>query len=95
MILELVTMSVKPELKAEFEETYRQASPLMSRARGNLGHELKRCVETDGRYILLIKWATIEDHLQGFRGSPDHAEWQRRMHPFYAAKSFIEHYEAV
>ena len=95
MILEMVTMSVKPECTAEFERTYAEASHLMSRAKGNLGHELKRCVETPGRYVLLIKWASIEDHLQGFRGSPDHQEWQRRFHPLYAAKSLVEHYQAV
>jgi heme-degrading monooxygenase HmoA len=95
MIIELVTMSVKPELARAFEAAYRDASPLMSRAKGNLGHELKRSVETPGRYILLIRWAAIEDHLNGFRGSPDHAEWQRRLHPFYAAKSVVEHYGAV
>lgn len=95
MILELVTLSVKPELAKAFEAAYRDASPLMSRAKGNLGHELKRSVETPGRYVLIVKWATLDDHLEGFRGSPDHAEWQRRMHPFYSAKSSIEHYQAV
>jgi heme-degrading monooxygenase HmoA len=95
MILELVTMSIKPELMTAFEAAYAEASPLMSRAQGNLGHELKRCVETPGRYILLIRWATIADHLECFRGSENHQEWQRRLHPFYAAKSLVEHYEAV
>lgn len=95
MILEIVTMSVKPELAKAFEAAYRDASHLMSRARGNLGHELKRCVETPGRYILMIKWSSLDDHLGGFRGTPDHAEWQGRMHPFYSAKSTIEHYETV
>jgi heme-degrading monooxygenase HmoA len=95
MILEMVTLSVKPELASEFETTYREIGPLMSRAKGNLGHELRRCVETQGRYVLLIRWAALEDHLEGFRGSPDHQEWQRRMHPFYSAKSVVEHYQAV
>jgi heme-degrading monooxygenase HmoA len=95
MILEMVILAVKPELMGEFEKTYAEISPLMSRARGNLGHELKRCVEAPGRYVLLIRWATLADHLEGFRGSPDHQEWQRRMHPFYSGKSLVEHYEAV
>jgi heme-degrading monooxygenase HmoA len=95
MIMEVAILNVNNAVTKAFEEAYAEASPYIARAKGNLGHELRRCVETKGRYILLVQWATIEDHLEGFRNSPDIQEWRRLLGPFYAQPALIEHYEAL
>lgn len=95
MIYEVAQLFVDPARTAAFEAAYAQASPLIGRATGNLGHELRRCVEQPGKYLLLVKWARIEDHLEGFRNSPDLAEWRRLLGPFYVQPSQIEHYAAL
>lgn len=95
MILEVAIFAVKPEAIADFEAAYRQASPLIGRAAGNLGHELRRCLETKGRYILTVKWNRIEDHLEGFRNSPDLQEWRRLLGPHQVQPALVEHYEAL
>lgn len=94
MILEVAIFNVKLDALAAFEAAYKEASPLIGRAKGNLGHEMRRCRETAGRYILTVKWATIEDHLEGFRNSPDIQEWRRLLGPHQVAPALVEHYEA-
>ena len=95
MILEVAIFAVKPEAIADFEAAYKQASPLIGRAKGNLGHEMRRCLETKGRYILTVKWASIEDHLEGFRNSADIQEWRRLLGPHQVQPALVEHYEAL
>lgn len=57
---------------------------------------MKPCIETPGRYLLLVEWETLEAHTQGFRGSDRYLEWKRRLHHFYEPFPLVEHYgEAV
>jgi len=95
MILEVAIFAVKPDAAAAFEAAYKQASPLIGRAKGNLGHEMRRCLETKGRYILTVKWNSIEDHLEGFRNSADIQEWRRLLGPYQTGPALVEHYEAL
>lgn len=96
MILEHALLQVKPGLEAEFEETMRRALPLIQATPGFLKLEVKPCLETKGRYLLLVEWETLEAHTQGFRGSERYAEWKRLLHDFYAPFPLVEHYgEAV
>jgi heme-degrading monooxygenase HmoA len=61
MILEVAKLDVKAGLEAQFESAFEEASPILSRMRGYRGHELQRCIEHRNRYILLIRWGTLED----------------------------------
>ena len=47
---------------------------------GYLSHELLRCIETGSRYLLLVRWETLEHHTQGFRGSPEYQRWKALLH---------------
>jgi heme-degrading monooxygenase HmoA len=62
---------------------------------GYLSHELQRCVERPSEYILLVRWATLEAHEQGFRRSPQYAEWKRLLHHFYDPFPTVSHYRLV
>lgn len=95
MILELAILNVIPGREAEFEAAFRQAQAIISSMPGYQSHELRRCVEAANRYVLLVHWATLEDHTVGFRGSSGYQEWKRRLHHFYDPFPTVEHYEAV
>ena len=69
-ILEVAVLPVRPGLASKFEAAFRQAAPIISTSPGYISHELRRCLEVDGRYILLVRWQTLEDHTVKFRGSP-------------------------
>jgi heme-degrading monooxygenase HmoA len=95
MILEVAVFNVHNAVTKAFEDAYIDASKVIGRAKGNLGHEMRRCVETRGRYILLVKWESLEAHMEGFRNSPDFVEWRRLLGPFFAEPPIVEHYEAL
>lgn len=95
MILEAAILQVRPEEAPAFESAFREASPIIAGMRGCLGHELQRCLETPGRYLLLVRWERLEDHTVGFRQSAEYEEWRRLLHPFYEPFPTVEHFEKV
>jgi heme-degrading monooxygenase HmoA len=95
MILEVAVLDVKPGMATEFEVAFRKASKIISSRPGYLSHELQRCLEKASRYILLVRWQTLEDHTIGFRQSPEYQEWRSLLHHFYDPFPIVEHYELV
>lgn len=95
MILEVAILDVKPGLAAEFEAAFAEAATIISSMPGYIDLELQRCLETDNRYILLVRWEKLEDHTIGFRQSPEYQEWRARLHHFYEPFPTVEHYEIV
>ena len=95
MILEVAILDVIPGQEAKFQTSFRQAQTIISSMRGYLGHELKRCLEKSSRYILLVRWETLTDHTEGFRGSREYQEWKRLLHHYYDPFPEVEHYESV
>ena len=39
--------------------------------------ELQRSIELPHRYRLFVKWDSVENHTDDFRGSTDFAEWRK------------------
>lgn len=96
MIIEHALLQVKPGLEAEFEQAMRGALPLIKATPGFIRLTVKACLESPGKYLLLVEWETLEAHTQGFRGSERYAEWKERLHHFYEPFPLVEHYaEAV
>jgi heme-degrading monooxygenase HmoA len=95
MISELAILDVRPGHAAEFERVFDEAKALISAMPGFRHLELQRCVETGDRYLLLVGWDRLEDHTDGFRGSPQYQEWRELLHHFYDPFPTVEHYESV
>jgi len=95
MILEVAILHVRPGTGAEFECAFAQAQSIIAQMPGCLSNELRRCIESPDKYILLVRWKTLEDHTVGFRGSPQYDEWKKLLHHFYDPFPIVEHYEPV
>jgi heme-degrading monooxygenase HmoA len=95
VILEVAVLDVKPGLTTEFETAFKTASAIIATMPGYISHELQRCIETANRYILLVRWQTLEDHTIGFRQSPQYQQWRSLLHHFYEPFPVVEHYVAV
>jgi len=95
MILEVAILDVKPGQSQDFERAFKQASAIISSMSGYRSHELQHCLENPDRYLLLVKWTTLEAHTEGFRGSPEYQQWKDLLHHFYDPHPVVEHYEAV
>jgi heme-degrading monooxygenase HmoA len=95
MILEVAIFAIQPAQAAQFESAFTEARKLISAAPGFLSLQLQRCIETEGRYLLLVQWQSVEHHMVGFRGSPQFQRWRALLGPFFAAAPAVEHYHAV
>jgi len=92
-ILEAALLSVKPGQTELFEASFRQASNIIAGMNGYLGHELRKCVEDDHKYLLLVHWETLEAHTIGFRQSSEYQEWRKLLHHYYDPFPVVEHFE--
>lgn len=95
MVLEIATLHIKPGQTAGFELAFAQAERIIAAMHGYQGHELQRCLENDHQYVLLVRWATLQDHTEGFRQSPEYQEWRTLLHHFYDPFPTVLHYSAV
>jgi heme-degrading monooxygenase HmoA len=95
MILEIAQLQIKPGETAAFEAAFTQAQPIIASMSGYLGHELQRCIENDHQYMLLVRWATLEDHTVGFRQSSQYQEWRKLLHHYYDPFPTVLHYAAA
>jgi heme-degrading monooxygenase HmoA len=95
MILEGVMLQVKKGMEQEYEEAFSKASKIISSMKGYISHELQRCMEVEGKYLLLVRWETLEDHTVGFRQSHEYQEWKHQLHHFYDPFPTVEHFQEV
>lgn len=93
MILEIAEIQIQPGQSATFEEAlHRGIRTVISRSQGFLNYRLHRGIESPERYVMVIEWATLEDHTVHFRGGPLFAEWRAIVGPFFAAPPKVEHF---
>jgi heme-degrading monooxygenase HmoA len=95
MVLEVAILNVKPGHESEFEKAFSMAQDLIASIDGYVSHQLQRCIEKTGQYILLVKWKALEDHTITFRGSSQYREWSQLLHHFYEPFPTVEHYNVV
>ena len=94
-VLEVALLDVRPGQEPSFEAAFRKAQAIIASMPGYRSHELQRCVENASRYVLLVRWDTLEAHTQGFRGSPQYQQWKALLHHFYDPFPVVEHYVPV
>lgn len=95
MILEHALLPVKPGQEADFEAAFGKAKSIIRSMPGCQRVMLSHCVERPGTYLLLVEWASLEDHTEGFRGSPQFQEWRALLHHFYEPAPTVEHFEPI
>ncbi|MGV0102888.1 Antibiotic biosynthesis monooxygenase [Nostoc sp. DSM 114160] len=88
-------LHVKPGLESDFEAAFKKASKVISLMDGYLSHELHKCIEVQGKYLLLVRWETLESHTVGFRSSAEYQEWKKLLHHFYEPFPTVEHFEEI
>jgi len=95
MILEVAILDVKPGMAHDFEQPFQTAQAIICKMNGYVSHQLKKCVEKNNRYILLVNWETLEDHTEGFRNSAEYQEWKELLHHYYEPFPTVEHYQSI
>ena len=95
MVLEHVILDVVPGQEADFQRTFAAATAIITSMPGFNTLSLQRSVEHRSRYLLLVEWTRLEDHTEGFRGSPQYQGWKKLLHHFYDPLPTVEHFESV
>jgi heme-degrading monooxygenase HmoA len=95
MVLEVAILNVRSGQAKEFERAFATAQKIISGMPGYISHELNRCVEVDGKHLLLVRWNRLEDHTEKFRKSAEYQDWKRLLHHYYDPFPSVEHYETL
>jgi heme-degrading monooxygenase HmoA len=95
MILEVAILNVIQGREKQFEEDFKIAGQYISLINGYVRHSLKKCIEQQNKYILLVNWEKLEDHTIGFRQSEQYLEWKNLLHNYYDPFPTVEHFETI
>ncbi|MFD1659386.1 putative quinol monooxygenase [Streptomyces caeni] len=75
-----------------FEDAYRKAAESLAAAPECIDYELAHCQEEQDRYILRIRWTSVEDHLQGFRRGEHFPAFFGAIRPYVSSIEEMQHY---
>lgn len=95
MILESALLYVKDGLEPDFENDFKEAGQYISSIKGYRKHQLHKCMEQKGKYLLSVEWETLEDHTIGFRQSEAYLSWKKLLHHYYDPFPVVEHYQQL
>jgi heme-degrading monooxygenase HmoA len=93
VILEHAVLNIETGQSTVFEAAMAKARPLIETTPGFHRMEVRPCVESKDRYLLLVWWESLEAHTVSFRQSSRYQEWRAALHHFYAPFPTVEHYD--
>jgi heme-degrading monooxygenase HmoA len=95
MITEIALLHIRENESDQFESAFGKAQTIIASMKGYVEHELLKCIEQTNKYLLIVKWQSIEDHTEGFRNSEEYKEWKKLLHHFYDPFPVVEHYKQI
>jgi heme-degrading monooxygenase HmoA len=95
VITEHALLEVVPGREDEFVAAMQRAKTLIASSPGFVSLRVERCLERPHCFLLLVDWVALQDHTEGFRGSPAYEQWRAALHHFYDPFPVVEHFEAV
>lgn len=95
MVLEHAVINVPAGQETAFEAAFEQAKSVLTASPSCRSARLHRGVESPSRYLLLVEWDRLDDHLIGFRESARFGEWRSLVGPFFEGPPTVDHYEQV
>jgi heme-degrading monooxygenase HmoA len=93
MIYEIAQLPIRQERLEMFRTAFAEVVPLLTRAKGYLGHVLAQGIETPEVFNLIVKWQSLEDHTPGFEASEDHRLFMLGLEACFSAEPTVYHVE--
>jgi heme-degrading monooxygenase HmoA len=94
MIIERAEIPVIPGREAEFEAAIGHCRALLAGAKGCTSVQIARGVESPSKFLLLLTWECIEDHV-AFTHSAEFGQFREVAGPYFAAKPAMEHFAPI
>ena len=95
MITEHALLTIVPGKEEAFLAAFAEGRKILERQPGALRVDLLRGIESPSTFLLLIEWERLEDHMEGFRNSPDFGAWRGTVGPFFAEGAKVEHFRTA
>jgi heme-degrading monooxygenase HmoA len=95
MVLEHAVITLKPGTADRFEAALGEARAVIAASHGFRSLALHRGIEAPDRYVLLVEWETLDDHVIGFRESDAFIEWRALIGPYFESPPVVDHLTAV
>jgi heme-degrading monooxygenase HmoA len=95
VITEHALLPVIAGREEEFLVAMERAKNLIASSPGFVSLKVERCLERPNNFLLLVEWQSLEDHTDGFRGSPAYEEWRAALHHFYDPFPLVQHFVTV
>lgn len=92
MTVEYIRYRIAEADQAAFESAYATASRSLAASPECIDYELAHCQEEPDRYVLRIRWMSVDDHLQGFRRGEHFPAFFSAIRPYVSAIEEMQHY---
>lgn len=95
MITEVIRYRVEAGQEEAFREAYQRAGELLDRSPDCQGYDILQGIEEPQRFVVLIRWTSVERHLEGFRKSADFPAFFVAVKPFFESIEEMKHYQTT
>ena len=93
MVVEYIRYKIEKARQDSFIKAYEEAAKVLDQSTYCLGYELTHCEEEPDQFILRIEWTSTDDHLNGFRKSPEFGTFLSHVRPFFNDIQEMNHYQ--
>ncbi len=95
MIVEYLRYTIPEDQQAGFIRDYDAACGPLMRSPHAMAFELCQCADDNTQFVLRIEWTSAEDHLTGFRRSPEFQEFFGHIRQYLSAITEMRHYNQL
>ena len=92
MVVEIAQIEVVPGQEDAFAAAYRTAHRLLIETPGCRGARMTRGVESPSRFVGIVEWDSVDDHLANFRETERYERYRELLGPYLAAPPVVEHF---
>lgn len=93
--VEIIRYNISTDQQKNFEQAYTNAGKYLKASPYCLAYKVIHGKEEPNHYIVIIHWTSMDEHLSGFRKSPDFMPFLNLVKPFYNNIEEMKHYEVT
>lgn len=93
MVVEIAILEAKPGEADNMRKGLEAARKIISQANGYIDSTFQQGIEDPNRFVLYIKWQTVEDHMNGFRQGPLFPAWRSHWAQYMGGTPNVQHYQ--
>ncbi|MEM6445535.1 MAG: antibiotic biosynthesis monooxygenase [Cyanobacteria bacterium J06642_2] len=94
-VVEIATIEIESGEQDQFEQAIARAYTYLRSSPGYLSHQLQQCLERPERYVLTVRWETLEAHTVTFRESEHFVQWRALIGSYFAQPPEVLHYRPI